>query len=185
MTCRVPVEGKSSVCVICMKYRIIVLISIIISLVFLQTHHTRTHTLAHAHTSAHARAQAHTHTAVAVQVIAVLWVVAPNRGGVNAPFRRFRRRSMAGRRSIQIKLALATRFHRGFGCFPRIKKTARPNWDANSWQDVLSDDTNSLRHLPRAWLATCSLRTTTDRHTENNSVHVFMSNYEKEVPPDR
>ena len=30
-TSRVPVEGKSSVCVICMKYKIIVLIIIIIS----------------------------------------------------------------------------------------------------------------------------------------------------------
>ena len=32
LTSRVPVEGKSSLCVICMKYRIIVLIIIIISL---------------------------------------------------------------------------------------------------------------------------------------------------------
>ena len=31
-TSRVPVEGKSSVCLICMKYRIIILIIIIISL---------------------------------------------------------------------------------------------------------------------------------------------------------
>ena len=32
ITSRVPVEGKSSVCVICIKYRIIILIIIIISL---------------------------------------------------------------------------------------------------------------------------------------------------------
>ena len=66
----IPVEGKSSVCLICIKYRIIILIIIIISLVkylhrILQTHHTRTHACAHAH--------AWTHTPVAfIQVIAKL-----------------------------------------------------------------------------------------------------------------
>ena len=34
------------------------------------------------------------------------------------------------------------------GGFSRIKNSS-PNWDANSWQDVISVDTNSLRHLPR------------------------------------
>ena len=33
LTSRVPVEGKSSVCLICMKYRLLFLIIIIISLV--------------------------------------------------------------------------------------------------------------------------------------------------------
>ena len=69
-TSRVPGDGKSSVCVICMKYRIIILIVIIISLgriILLsyiantsRTHartptNTRTHTLAHTHTSSHGR----------------------------------------------------------------------------------------------------------------------------------
>ena len=34
-----------------------------------------------------------------------------------------------------------------FAPFSRIKHS-RPNWDANSWQDMLSDDTLSLRRLP-------------------------------------
>ena len=42
----------------------------------------------------------------------------------------------------------ATRCSRHFVCFSRIQ-IARPNWDANSWQDMLSADSNSLRHLPR------------------------------------
>ena len=50
----VPVEGKSSVCVISMKYRIMILVIIIISLGqilhyyrILQTRHVRIHTRAH------------------------------------------------------------------------------------------------------------------------------------------
>ena len=54
----IPVEGKSSECLICIKYRILILIIIIISLgqIFyriLQTHHACTH--ARAHTRAHAQ----------------------------------------------------------------------------------------------------------------------------------
>ena len=57
-TSRVPVEGKSSVCVICMKYRIIVLVIIIISLCQIilsyMANTSRTH--------AFRRARTHTHT---------------------------------------------------------------------------------------------------------------------------
>ena len=59
-TSRVPVEEKSSVCLICMKYRIIILIIIIISLgkillsYFANT--SRTHARTHARTPAHALA---------------------------------------------------------------------------------------------------------------------------------
>ena len=69
----VPVEEKSSVCLICMKYRIILIIIIIslseISLSYriLQTHHSSIH----AHTGGHARAllpRTHTNTSVAIQV---------------------------------------------------------------------------------------------------------------------
>ena len=59
-TSRVPVEGKSSACVICMKYRIIILIIIIISLgqiilSYMAANTSRTHarTHTHAHTCAH------------------------------------------------------------------------------------------------------------------------------------
>ena len=45
-----------------------------------------------------------------------------------------------------------------FGCFSRIKN-ARPNWDANSWEDVLSIRTFSdISRDDRARNATCSLR---------------------------
>ena len=71
----IPVDGKSSECLICMKYMIIILIIIIISLgqifIFyriLQTHHACTHARAHTRTRVrtqariHARAHAHAHT---------------------------------------------------------------------------------------------------------------------------
>ena len=55
-TRRVPVEGKSSMCLICLKYRIIFLIIIIISLgkilfsyIAIHITHARMHTLEHAH----------------------------------------------------------------------------------------------------------------------------------------
>ena len=63
-TSQVPVRSKSSVCVICMKYRIIIIIIIIISMgqlllsYILQTHHTRMHTHACTHTRMHARTHA-------------------------------------------------------------------------------------------------------------------------------
>ena len=64
LTSRVPVEGKSSVCVIFMKYRIIFLIIIIISLgqILLSylANTSRTHACTHAHTHTHARTHAHT-----------------------------------------------------------------------------------------------------------------------------
>ena len=44
------------------------------------------------------------------------------------------------------------------GCFSAYKKNARPNWDANSWQDVQLVDTNSLRHLPRRSSKNCDLQ---------------------------
>ena len=72
LTRRVPVEGKSSVCLICMQYRIIILIIIIISLgqVLLSYIANTSRTHAHARTSM----REHTHTAVAaVQVSAIRW----------------------------------------------------------------------------------------------------------------
>ena len=78
-TSRVPLEGKSSVCLICMKYRIIFVIIIIISLgQMLSSYiantsrtHARTHERTHAHACARTRANAcipSTHTAVAVSL---------------------------------------------------------------------------------------------------------------------
>ena len=96
---RVPVEGKSSVCVICVKYRIIINYyhyqpgSNIIVVYCKQITYTRTH----------ARAQTNAHTPPSPFRLSLFdGSVAPNREGVNAPFRRFRWRSMAGRCFIQI-----------------------------------------------------------------------------------
>ena len=48
---------------------------------------------------------------------------------------------------------------------------SRPNWGANSWQDVLSVGSNSLRHLPRRSSKNCDLQfASTDRLKENYSI---------------
>ena len=91
-TSRVPVKGKSSVCVICMKYRIIILIVIIsldqISLSYI-ANTSCTHTRAHARPSP-------------FRLLLFDGTVVPNHDGVNAPFRLFHWRSIAGRCFIQI-----------------------------------------------------------------------------------
>ena len=61
--------------------------------------------------------------------------------------------------------------------FFAYKKNARPNWDANSWQDVLPDDTISLRHLPRRSIKNCDLQSAnvdgqTDRFKANYSIDI-------------
>ena len=65
----IPAEGKSSVCLICMKYRIIILIIIIISLDKILSYianTSRTHARMHGRTHGHTRVHAHPHTTVAV-----------------------------------------------------------------------------------------------------------------------
>ena len=44
------------------------------------------------------------------------------------------------------------------GCFRVLKKITWPNRDANSWEDVLSVDTNSLRPLPRRSSKNCNMQ---------------------------
>ena len=47
---------------------------------------------------------------------------------------------------------------------------SRPNWDANSWHDVLSVDTNSLKHLPRRSSNNCDLQfANIDRRTDRQT----------------
>ena len=78
MFSRVPVEGKSSVCLICMKYRIIILIIIIISLGQILLSYIANTSLTHAYACERA------HTAVAaIQVIAIRWLptAGDNAGG--------------------------------------------------------------------------------------------------------
>ena len=158
-----------------MKYRIIILIIIISSLgqIFLsciantsRTHirsctRARTHTRVHTRVRTHARTHLYTHRRTGYR-----YSVAPNRDG---PLRLRQCRSLA----ILINTRSGDQTYPRFWMFFTYNKIARPNWDANSWQDVLSDDTNSYRDISRddrARIATCSLRTLTDRLKENYSI---------------
>ena len=114
-TSRVPVEEKSSVCVICMKYRIIILIIINISL------GQKLYRIYIANTS-HIHMHVCTHTQILPSPFTLSLFdgsVVLHSDGVNAPFCRFRLRSMASRWFIQINT-------RAFGCFTPIN-IARPN----------------------------------------------------------
>ena len=173
MTSRVPVEGKSSVCVICMKYRIIILIIIIISLGQIILSYMANTSLTHARTHACTRTHLRTHppTAVAVQVVAVRWVgVRPTMTKLMSPFHLFRWRWMAGRCFIQINSGVCDAVSAiVLGVF-RVY-IFYPNWDANSWQDVLSVDVNSLIHLPRRSSKNFDLQFANfDRFNENYSI---------------
>ena len=83
---RVPVEGKSSVCLICMKYRIIILIIITISMgkILLSYIENTPRTHARARTYTHTHTHTHTHTAEPFRLALCDGSVAPNRDG---PFR--------------------------------------------------------------------------------------------------
>ena len=125
----IPVEGKSSVCLICINnYRIIILITGVLSLSawvkyfyrILQTHHARTR----AHTRTHIRAHTCTHThrrrcLTAVQAIAIRWRPT-NRDG---PLRLRQCRSLA----IQITTRTGDPIYQRFWKFFAYKKIARPN----------------------------------------------------------
>ena len=139
-TSRVPVEGKSSVCLICMKYRILnyyILVIIIISLgeILLSYNANTSRTHARTHACTHSSTRTHTHTPPSPFRFDA--PVAPKHEEVNAHFR-CHSWPVAG--PFKQAHALATRFQRLFWCFRTI---SRPNWDTNSWQDVLSGDTNS------------------------------------------
>ena len=132
----IPVEGKSPVCLICINnYRIVILITGVLSLSawvkycyrILQTHHARTR----AHACAHTCAQTCTHRRrrlTAVQVIAIRWHPTNHDG----PLRLRQCRSLA----IQMNTRTGDPIYPRFWKFFAYKKIARTNWDANSWQDV-------------------------------------------------
>ena len=112
----IPVEGKSSVCLICINnYRIIILITGVLSAWvkylyrILQTHHTRTR----GHT--HACARTCTYTAVAASPSYRLSIFGGTQPTVTARFAC----DNAGRWPFKSTHELATRFTRGFS---RIKK---------------------------------------------------------------
>ena len=113
-----------------MKYRITILIIIVIGLgqILLSYIANTILTHAHTHTHTHARTHAHTHTHAPTSTFKLPLFdgsVAPNRDGVNAHFRRFRWRSMAGRRFIQINTRAGDPVSPSFEVFSRIKKLRR------------------------------------------------------------
>ena len=66
-------------------------------------------------------------------------------------------------------------------------KKARPNWDANSWHDVLSDDRDSYRHFPRRSsknrdLPFANTDRQTDRLKENYSIDNEVSHTNTRLP---
>ena len=88
LTRRLPVEGKSSVCLICRKYWIIISIIIIISLghILLLSYITNS-SRTYAHTRSCMREHTYTHTVVAtVQVSAIRWrpTVAARSAGIHS-----------------------------------------------------------------------------------------------------
>ena len=136
LTSRVPDEGKSSVCLICMKYRIIIVIVIIISMG--QTLLSYIANTSHTHARMHPRVHALTHVRVHThrrRRTGYRYSLVPNREGPGGP-----------------------RFAQGFRCFLAYTIFFRPTWDVNSWQDVLSVDMNRLRHLPRWSNKNCDLQ---------------------------
>ena len=96
VTSRLPVERKSSVCVICRKYRILILISIISSLgqILLSytantsLSHTRTHARTRTHTRTHARTNTHTCTHTRVRTHARMHARARTRARTHTHRRR-------------------------------------------------------------------------------------------------
>ena len=148
----IPVEGKSSVCLICMKYRRIFLIIIIISLgqIFLSYIAKTSSTHARTHTYTCARTRAHTHCRR--RHTGYRYSMVPNR---DCPLRWRQCRSLA----IEINTGPGGPVSPRFWVFFAYNKNYRPNWDSNSWQDVLSVDTNNLRHFPRrsSKLMCCSI----------------------------
>ena len=116
-TSRVPVEGKSSVCLICMKYRIIFLIIITISLGQILLSYIANTSRTHARTHAHTRTNACTHTPTHTPPSPY-----PYSMGLCQPTVMAR---SAGDNSWSLAIeinTLATRFPRGFECFTHIKK---------------------------------------------------------------
>ena len=126
-------KGKSSVCLICMKYRIIILIIIIISLGTISLSYMANTSRTHAHTREHA------HPHPRPSLFSVRPTMTPS--WLGAPFSTLARqcRSLA----IQINRHAGDPISPRFLKFFAYKKIARPNLDVNSWQNVLSDNTIS------------------------------------------
>ena len=155
-TSRVPVEVESSVWAISMKYRIIILIIIIISLGKIiyyriwQTHHARIHACTHT------RTYLRTHPPIAVQVVAVRWL------GVNGRSVLHSNKQSRMRRGIRDS----------FGCLSRIKKVlGRTEMRTRDMMCVQSIRTVwDISREDRARIANCSLLSSIDRLKENYTI---------------
>ena len=161
----IPVEGKSSdsQCLICMKYRIIILIIIIISLgqilyCILQIHHACAHARAHKRTRAHARACTRAHTAVAAVTVRRTGYrnsMSPNR---DSPLRLRQCRSLAIQITTRTGDPITPIFWMFFAYKTLLGRTETRTRDRMCFQTIrtVTDD--------RTGIATCRLRTPTDRH---------------------
>ena len=136
-----------------MKYRIIILIIIIISLGKISLSYIANTSHTHACTHAHTLTRTPPPT---TNRCSVCWCAQPWVRGWAHSFRRWRdngrsvihwNKQHAGDSVLTI----------GLGFFA-YKTNSRPNWDANSWQDMLSDNTISLRQLPRWSSKNCDLQ---------------------------
>ena len=121
----IPAEGKSSVCLICVKYRIIILIIIIISLDKILSSYiantSRTHARMHGRT--HVHTCAHPHTTVAVHCFG-----APNHDSVMVGRTLSDAgETMADRRLIEINRCTGHPISQRFWKFFAYKKNARTN----------------------------------------------------------
>ena len=163
-------------CLICINNnRIIILITGVLSLsawvkyfIVYIANTSRTH--AHTYTRAHACAHTCTHTAAAASPPYRLSLF----GGAQPTVTAHSACDNAGHWPFKSTHELATRFTRGFGSFSRIQKllgrTETRTRDRMYCQtirivrDISRDD--------RARIATCSLRTLTDRLKENYSIDV-------------
>ena len=158
--------GESSVYAISMKYRKIILIIIIINLGKILwsyiTNTSRTHACSHTHS----RTRTYHPTTIAILVVAVRWVGAPNHDEVNPPL--FHRHWMAGSCSIQTNssvcdgvFAIVWVFFAYNKILGRTETRTRDRMCFQSIRtmcDISRDD--------RARIATCGLRTPTDRQTD-------------------
>ena len=180
----IPVEGKSSMCLICINnYTILILItgrpilSLSARVKYIRAHtraYTRAQTCTNVHTCAHTCTHVHTHRRhrlTAVHAIAIRWRPT-NRDGRSAC-------DNAGRWPFKLKHELATRFTRGFGSFSRIKKLLGRT-ETRTRDRMYCQAIRIVRNISRddrAGIATCSLRTLTDRLKENYSIDYDYNNY--------
>ena len=163
-------------CLICINnYRIIILITGVLSLsawvkYLYRIHHARTRAQPCAHTRTHEHT--HTHTPVAASPPYRLSLF----GGAQPTVTARSACDNAGRWPFKSTHELATRFTRGFGSFSRIKKLLGRT-ETRTRDRVYCQTIRIVRDISRddgARIATCRLRTLTDRLKENYSIDMYL-----------